>query len=319
MNNSDVTLIVIFNHRYDKNLPYLEEMYKNRFSNRYYLMPFYDGKQENVIPVYDRSIFFQGYIAQAANIFIKPGIKHYLFIADDMIIHPDINENTYKEYFEVDDSQSWIPELLPLQDIYKPWNGTLEAVFYQKKQPWIEVDGELPPYEEAVQRFKNQGVEIKELKRKEIFGSLFAKNSPLSRKIFLFMRLFSRIKHPFKNAYKLPYPFCGSYSDICLVSGKSIKRFAHYCGVFSSTLLDVEVALPSALVLASESKILSEKTTKRKGLAYWNPWGAFYKNEEQLIGKLDEKFKNLNDMIENFPDDQIYIHPVKLSKWMKKK
>ena len=318
MNNSDVALIIIFNHRYDKNLPYLEEMYKERFTNRYYLMPFYDGKQENVIPVYDRSIFFSGYIAQGANVFYKKEYKHYIFIADDMIIHPGINENTYQEYFEVDEHQSWIPELMPLQDIYKPWNGTLEAVFYQKKQPWIEVDGELPPYETAIEKFCKQGIEIRALKRWEIFGSLFAKNSPLSRKIFLAARLLSRIRHPFKNTYQLPYPICGSYSDICVVSGESIKKFAHYCGVFSSTLLDVEVALPTALVLASDDIIKSEKTTKRKGLAYWQPWGAFYKSEDQLMSKLDEKYKNLDDMIHNFPDRQLYIHPVKLSKWMKK-
>ena len=314
----EVALIIIFNHRYDKNLSYLEDMYRNRFSNRFYLMPFYDGSQENVIPVYDRSIFFEGYIAQGANVFYEKKFKHYLFVADDMIIHPGINENTYQDFFEVNEHQSWIPELMSLQDIYKPWNGTLEAVFYQKKQPWIEVGNELPTYEVALEKFKKQGIVIRELKRKEIFGSIFAKNSSLSRKIFLLFRIVSRIRHPFKNSYKLPYPICGSYSDICLVSGDCIKRFAHYCGVFSSTLLDVEVALPTALVLASDTKIKSEKSTKRKGMAYWNPWGAFYKSEEQLMSNLEKKYKNLDDMITNFPDNQLYIHPVKLSKWLNK-
>lgn len=316
--NNEVALIVIFNHRYDKNLPYLEEMYKERFSNRYYLMPFYDGDMENVIPVYSNSIFFEGYIAQAANVFVRPEYKHYLFVADDMIIHPGINENTYTDFFEIDENKSWIPRLMALQDINRPWNGTLEGVFYQKKQKWIEVDGEIPDYETALEKFKAQGLSIRPLKRKEIFGDWFAPNSSLSQKIFRTMRILTKIRHPFRNEYKLPYPLCGSYSDICVVSGKSIKKFAHYCGVFAATFLDVEVALPTALVLASDEKISSEEFTKRKGRSYWHPNGAFYFSEEDHIDRIEEKFSSLDDIFRHFPDDQLYIHPIKLSKWLKK-
>ena len=318
MNNSEVALIIIFNHRYDKNLPYLEEMYKDRFSNRYYLVPFYDGEQENVIPVYDRSVFFSGYIAQGANIFIKKEYKHYLFIADDMIIHPGINENTYRDFFEIDEHQSWIPYLRSFQDTNRPWNGTFWGMFYKKKQKWVEVDGELPPVDEAIRRFANQGVEIRDLTRKEIFGPCTFAHKSLQQKAFLVTRILTRLRHPFKNKYRMQYPLCGSYSDICCVSGDCIKKFAHYCGVFSATSLYVEVAVPSALVLASDTKLQSEKTTRHKGRAYWWGAGAFYFSEEDHMDRIEEKYSCLDDIMNNFPDDQLYIHPIKLSKWLKK-
>src|SRR5438309_2566399 len=57
---SKAALIIVFNHRYDKNIPLLETLYEGRFSNIYYLVPFYDGEKENVIPVYENSFRFQG-------------------------------------------------------------------------------------------------------------------------------------------------------------------------------------------------------------------------------------------------------------------
>ncbi len=51
-----LALLVVYNHRYDKNIPVIDKIYQNRFSHVFHLVPFYDGEQENVIPVYDLSL-----------------------------------------------------------------------------------------------------------------------------------------------------------------------------------------------------------------------------------------------------------------------
>lgn len=317
---SNVALILLFNHRYDKNIPILDEIYKNRFSNIYYLVPFYDGDQENVIPVYGKSIFFESYIADGYRSFYKKEYRHYLIVADDMMIHPAINENNYMEYFSVKDGESFIPHMMPLQDIKEKWLGTLSSMFYLKKQKYTESEQELPPYKIAVEKLKAQGVEVVPLTRRQIFGKHHYMFKYLADKAFLLARIGTRIRYPFKNKYSLPYPMVGSYSDIALIAADDIKKFCHYCGVFGATYLFAEVAVPTALALAANKKIITEKVSRRKGRSFWhgpNVW-CDYKTEGYDWTDIDKKFKNLDDMFNQFPDEWIYIHPVKLSKWMKK-
>ena len=51
------------------------------------IMPFYDGKKESVLPVYESSYQFSGYISQAKIQLDCRGIsfEHYFFVADEII------------------------------------------------------------------------------------------------------------------------------------------------------------------------------------------------------------------------------------------
>ena len=90
---SKICLSFIFNHQYEKNIPKLREIYGDRFSTIRYLSPFstYNDDQE-VIPVYETSINFQGYIAQSLR-FLPNDCDYYIFCADDLLLNPDFNEN----------------------------------------------------------------------------------------------------------------------------------------------------------------------------------------------------------------------------------
>ena len=83
-----VCLVIEFNHRFDKNLPLLRKIYGERFSEIRFLMPFYDGADADVIPVYESSWQFQGYLIQAYEKLKDIPCTHYLFIGDDLIINP---------------------------------------------------------------------------------------------------------------------------------------------------------------------------------------------------------------------------------------
>ena len=154
-----ICLLVLFNHRYDKNLPLLDEMYRGRFSHIYYIVPFYDGDRKDVIPVYGRSVFFEIYIAQAYNMLKDKGFDYYYIVADDMIINPAINENSILDFFELEKGQSWIPHLRRIIDQKSFWLGTLAAYVYKPKQKYVETRGELPSIKDAVKQFEKYGLE----------------------------------------------------------------------------------------------------------------------------------------------------------------
>ena len=98
---SSVALIIIYNHRYEKNIDVLERIYRGRFTDIFHLMPFYTGNKKNVIPVYENSMYFQGYVSQGLKAIFDEKYSHYLFVADDLILNPVINEATYEQYLKL--------------------------------------------------------------------------------------------------------------------------------------------------------------------------------------------------------------------------
>lgn len=315
-----ICLLILFNHRYDQNIPILDEMYKGRFSHIRYIVPFYDGNRDDIIAVYARSIFFESYIAQAYNVLKKEKFDYFYIIADDMIINPRINENNILEFFELQNGESWIPHLRRIKDQKYFWIGTLLAFTYRPTQKYVETSGEIPSVEEALKKFEFQGLlNPMELTRKDVFKNISLRTKYMGDKVRLALRVLTWLKHPLRKSANLSYPLAASYSDTLLVAGNSMDKFAHYCGVFGATSLFVEVAIPTALILASEKKIKTEKDISRSGRSYWkNADNVFCDNPSYLWINLENEYRNLNDMINRFPEDAIYLHPIKISKWMKK-
>lgn len=316
-----VCLLILFNHRFDKNIPLLDEMYKNRFSHIRYIVPFYDGPRKDVIPVYGRSIFFETYIAQAYSVLKDDGFDYFYIIADDMIINPEINETNILEFFELETGESWIPHLRTIKEQPYFWIGTLSAYTYKPVQKYVETKSELPPIQTAIEKFKQHGLENPiELSRYDVFKDFTLSIDSLANKARLLLRVLSKVRNPFAKSANLNYPLAASYSDTLLISGETMPKFAHYCGVFGATSLFVEVAIPTALILASDKKIKTEKDIKKRGRSYWKTSdNVFCENPNYLWDVLEEEYKSLDDMLQNFPEDAIYIHPVKLSKWKNKK
>ena len=91
----------------------VERIYKDRFSVIFHLVPFYTGTKRNVIPVYENSYYFQGYVAQGFRHF-EGAYRHYFFIADDMILNPAIDEHNYATLFDLDEASGFLPELDPM-------------------------------------------------------------------------------------------------------------------------------------------------------------------------------------------------------------
>ncbi len=320
--NYKVALIFVFNHKYDKNIEILENLYRDRFSNIYHLVPFYEGDKQNVIPVYESSQHFQGYLAQGFKKYFKEEYEHYFFIGDDLILNPAINENNYQDYFNLTKDTSYIPEIhtlhnltnndtlrfLPVKSITgKPrwhWCKIKELVEnYEHKSNGVENENEIPSYSQAKEMLNKHGYDVEPVTYKDLHGDILPLTSAT-------VKYTSHLTSYFKK-FKLAYPVVGSYSDIVIVPKLSIKKFCHYCGVFATNKLFVEFAIPTALLLASE-KVITEKEIGKRGSIYW-----LYTPQE--LAKYNQDMKpfnqSLDELMRKFPSDKLYIHPIKLSKW----
>ena len=302
-------LIIIFNHRYDKNIPVLRKIYAQSFSHIYFLVPFYDGNDPDVIPVYESSYYFQSFFAQGFNRFFKEEFTHYIFCGDDCLINPAVNQNNFLEQTGLAEATDFIPGIIQFHSLKNgEWWHTKKAIDFFHNREGAEVQRELPSREEAVEKFRKHGITIQPLTKQNIFGNskipfLRWWQSPIYKEFFL------RVKwKPYRKdgKYELPYPAVGSYSDMFIVTKESIRNFCRYCGIFASVGLFVEIAIPTALLLSSQ-KVCEEKDLKLQGKALWSP--------EEVSAVETEFNKSLASLLKGFPRGQLYFHPIKLSKW----
>jgi len=292
-------LVIVFNHRYDKNIPVLERMYSGRFRHIYFLVPFYDGAHPNVIPVYESSNFFQSYFAQGFHRFFREEFTHYIFLGDDCVLNPS----------GLAAATDFIPGIIRFHEIKKQaWWHTFKGIDFFNNRKGAEIAKELPSREEAVSRFRKHGVEVQPLGIENVFGT----ETPAHKKwwsYFLFKQYYFRYKwkaYKKKGKIELPYPVAGSYTDILVITDATIKDFCRYCGIMAAAGLFVEIAIPTSLLLSS-AKIMEEKELRLKGAALW---------DATAIEEVENRYgRSLSSLLNGFPAGQLFYHPVKLSKW----
>lgn len=305
-----VCLVIIFNHRFDKNLPLLRKIYGERFSEIRFLMPFYDGADADVIPVYESSWQFQGYLIQAYEKLKDIPCSHYLFIGDDLIINPTFDEKNFVELTNMQDKKFLckIPGLLNKPGMFK-WSWTIDSSkpFYVRSTSWY---GFLPSYDEAMAKFN----EFFGAKYKEIYDEAFFGNPNVPGRNLWYTwnnaEEFSHVIDEFKksngNSLKVPYPMAMSYSDIFCVDKASLFEFSRLCGIFSAMNMFVEIAIPTAAVLTFKSSDVAFFP----GGTVQAIWGT--NNRKAFAEKYDTDFSRLYS---EWNEKIFAIHPVKLSGW----
>lgn len=318
-------LVIVFNHKFDRNIEVLERLYSPRFEHIYFLVPFYTGNNPRVIPVYESSYYFQGYFAQGCETFYRPEFTHYFFIGDDLVLNPAVNEHNYAAQLGLDAATSYLPDLkalhehaasltLPGTDLAAPthWNHTFQGVTFYHNRSGTEARAELPSRDEALRQLAVHGVHSRPLTYRNVFGPLnllgsMQQATSTFKNLWTYYVTWRRFKARGKlNQLELEYPLGYSYSDIAVVSAEVIKPFCHLCGVFSAMGLFVEMAVPTALMLAG-GPIQTDATSPLKGKPLW------------LLPDIDAQGQRygyrLADLLADFPPGQLYHHPVKLSKW----
>ena len=316
-----VCLVVIFNHRFDRNLPLLRKIYGERFSDIRFLMPFYDGADDDVIPVYESSKQFQGYLIQAYDKLKDIPCSHYLFIGDDLIINPAFDEMNFVGRIKMYDKKFLITNFAPLNspNMFRwSWVARSSEPFYDYFTSWKD---SLYTYDEAIAKFNDFfGVKYKETYDEAFFGN---PNEPGANRIagwndangfVAVVKYFMALN---ANTLHIPYPMARGYSDIFCVSKDSLFEFSRLCGIFSAMNMFVEIAIPTAVVLLykrDDVKLL-------KNASVYN-YIEFLSIESALIlwGKDKVAFENKYDrdfskLLQDWGEDLLCIHPVKLSRW----
>lgn len=312
-------LMIVFNHRYDQNIIKIKELYQNRFSNIYLLIPFYDGpaiEGLHIIPVYESSHKFQGYIATAYQYILKTGIryKHYVIIGDDLILNPSINENSILTYLNIDLNDSYIKALTPINKA----NGVVARRLRDEiLEPFIKYTGVewkdkiLPPQEAFMQYESKQGKKYPMKITWSWLNSQLRYYYRVLNKKFKILYCFYQIFCVFQciclnRGFKLPYPLLKDYSDFLVINGDDMPSLCQMLGVFAAMDLFVEVAIPTAMALTCSS-IKCEKDIDRIGVEYWR---------EKDIQGIQLKFGcSLKRLYQDWDENVIYYHPIKLSRW----
>lgn len=297
-----VALLIVYNHRFDRNIPILENLLSGKWSHIYHIIPFYDGKKENVISVYENSYFYEGYLAQAFHTLRNENYDHYVVMADDMVLNPRLNEHNILSELKLDKNDSFFPVFMNLEK--GKHDNIAYAASFRLKQKGAEIVKILPPIETAKKIFKEKGFNP---------NPKISTNTALRNLIGChiidvrsFVRYIGRIAKNIFTGIEFDYPFAGGISDFFVIDKYSVERFTQYCGAFAATNLFIEVALPTSLVLASKN-LKTEDTAKTLKSMYL--WG-------EEIEKFAKRYNySYNQLVNNYPDDTLFIHPVKLSKF----
>lgn len=304
-----VCLVVIFNHRFDRNLPLLRKIYGARFSNIRFLMPFYDGSDVDVIPVYESSYQFQGYLIQAYDKLKDIPCSHYLFIGDDLILNPDFDELSFVSRTNMCGKKflsSSFSELNSPNKFKWKWTAGSSKPFYDAATSW---QNSLCTYDEALSKFNDFfGVKYKETYDQDFFGD---PNKPGANVLGSWnnAKSFFNVVNYFiatnRNSLKIPYPMAGGYSDIFCVDKDSLFEFSRLCGIFSAMNLFVEIAIPTAAVLTYKRNDVEFLPGSSTLLLWGNDRNNFERKYDGDFGRLYREW-----------DEKIFcVHPIKLSGW----
>ena len=322
MSNKKPVLVVIYNHRYPQNVPIINHIYGDRFSQIYHLMPFYQRpgdekgdktEDQNIIPVYDNSLYFQGFVAHGFHNYYQEGAPHYIFIADDLMLDPLINENNYADYFNLTENSGFIDGLSYLDSPFAPGGWGYSALGYEFNVdvPHLEEIHELPSAAEANKRFQSLGLDAIDFNNEEkpfVPGIRFCEptlHAP-SRKSLKYLGVkIVKIRNKIKP-YKLNYPLVKGSVDLFIVPRSTIHQFCYYCGIFAAANLLVEIAIPTTMALVSDEIILERDIANKIGLNH---------NYSEVARILAQHGNDPEKLFNDWQSEYLYIHPIKLSSW----
>ena len=320
-------LVVIFNHRYEKNIPKLEEYYAERFSHRSYLVPFAPAESERVLRVIENGWCFSGHIAQAVERFKAHEVSHYVFAGDDLILHPNLNETSILDALQLDVSTAYIKSLSSADGVRYSWPWSMYA-YNSLPNAKFDYRKELPAGNDALLRFEKLGIRFRKPRprtKADLKWLEFPARPKSLREAYWALKLvrpylvsLSQFVASFGKTSD--FPLLAGYADLIVVPAEHIDSFAHYCGVFAAMNMFAEVAVPTALALSCD-KIRTEllmgdhfadpgarvaPETRRRGLELWGKQIPAFGNSLKF---------SWSALMEQFPNEALYYHPIKLSQW----
>lgn len=309
-----ISALFLFNNRFERNVPVLEDLYRDRFSRRKYIMPFATQDDPDIIPVVEAGWYFSGHLAQAAPRFIEPDVTHYVVISDDLFVNPTLDEHNIVEQLRLDDRTGWIKSLAGLDALRHSWEWSADAAFEAQRMTITDLFAQLPPAAEAQAKFERMGFE---------FGGTMP--ASIRQMQYTFWQLPRRSRAIWLKSLAMlgrpsPYPFLSGYGDFLVIPAAAIKEFARLCGLLGAMNIFAEVAVPTAVALACENVVTELKLGENyRDLETRSRSRGRYKGIE-FAGDEMNAFGDARDwkverLVGEFPNDWLYAHPIKFSQW----
>ena len=301
-----VCLVIVFNHRYDGNLPKLDRIYRGRFQHVRYLVPFYRGDRGDVLPVYYSSFQFEGFFRTAWEGLRGEGFTHYLFLADDMILNPRVTDSTLCRRLKLDEDTAYIRDIHPITegDLNAFWFASaLSAVAGTNGVNWTS---ELPAPADARANLDAKGYPMGRFGLHNFRRGLRPK-ALLRAALYLAQRLARRRRDRQTALLDPPYPLVNGMADILAVPAAHMEKFCTWCSVFAAMGVFVEVGAATALALSCP-RLVCEADVGFPGM----DWG----NQVEPRDAYCRPFGNqIDKLLAGFDENVLFMHPIKLSQW----
>lgn len=299
-----ICFVLVHNHKFERNIPKIESLYDGKFSNLFHLVPFYQGDKPNVIRVDETSHCFQGFFAQGKKTFARKPADYYIFCGDDLLLNPSLNEGNIIEALGLGPETGYIKSIESLDKANLRWPNFADALFALGRGNGANWESELPSFEEAATIFERHCHTVGRLRLRHLSRGIQPWRFVLMLYYFV-ARYLRKTKRPETDILGFPYPLAWGYSDFLVVPRSAIDAFCHYCGVFAAAGLFAEIAIPTALTLSCQT-VRVESETQWRGVEFWN-------NDAVAMEKLNEF--SLKRLFASYKENQLYVHPVKLSRW----
>ena len=88
-----------------------------------------------------------------------------------------------------------------------------------------------------------------------------------------------------------------------------MNQFVNYCGAFAASDMFVELAIPTSLIMCSDTIVIGKDLLLSKSLH----------SSKDDFSILDKYHFSYDALEQNFPKNHLFLHPIKLSKWKKEK
>lgn len=156
-----ISIVTIYNHSFEANVPVLDRVYSGRFSHVWHVMPFYRGGADNVIGVYENSYCFGSYVSQSLQRFETNDVSHYLFVPYDMILNPLLDEGNLLQRLSMADGDAFISNFKRRNDehLMNWWAALPSLMGLLVRSNSCEWRGHLPSEEQARDIFQSKGMD----------------------------------------------------------------------------------------------------------------------------------------------------------------
>ena len=300
------TLCVVFNHAYPKNINIIKKIYENRFERIIFVIPFERNLGENVVTSYRGSYSFQGMIVDVASKLREVETDYYVFIQDDVLLSPEINERNVGEFFGIGPKMAFLPEFYALAGPIYTWVWTPRVVWrlLHSQDPLGGSGAEmaikhLPPRHIAEQKAHQHNIQFSPITYENVDKCMTSHFSSDSLSRDLNSVICNGLFHSGQDnkCIHLPYPFVFGVSDFFVIGKEVFDEFVHFQGVCSGMDIFAEVAIPTGLMVCADRVIRSQDINRHADWV-WN----------------DREKINVDYVRQRFAEGDILVHPVKLSK-----